>query len=195
MNRLASARTRVAAGILFAAASSFAGTTRPAGDGKVDNPIYSMFAKCRPGSTAAYAVTAVSRNGKRTQTLAFTLKGVTPDAATLTMAFTVPDRPGGQTSEISVPAKMSAEFAWPAPSGREDVTAAGRAFRCRVYVMRGPLPFASYRGDQPRPTADNKLWGSDDVPGGLVKVQSDRDEPDAVGPAHLEMVLTACKAK
>ena len=198
MNRLAFARSAVVALGLIAGTPTFGGTTRPADGGKrpVANPIYSMCAKCRAGSTAAYTVAAVYPNGKQTVAVAFTLESVTPDAATLKTAFTMAGQPGGpSTSKISVPAKMSADLAWPASSGNEDIATAGKTFHCRVYAMRGPLPFASYRSDRPAPMADNKLWVSDDVPGGLVKMQSDRDVADEIGNAHVEMALTACEAK
>ncbi len=197
MNRSTMACSAIMTAALFAGDRTFAGTTRPADDGRqTDNPIYQACAKFKPGSTATYTITAASAQGRRDMTISFELRAITPDAATLATTVTTPGRSGDPyASSLPVPARMSADQAWPVPSGNEDVTVAGRALHCRVFTMRGPLPMATHRSDQPTPLSDNKLWVSDDVPGGLVKMQSDRDVSDETGKAHLVMTLTAFAAK
>jgi hypothetical protein len=172
------------------AAAAPAARAGDAAGGKVDSPRYAAWSKCKPGTSATLSADLTMGTAKVHVEMTRTLVSVTPDAATVTVVTKASamghDNPPQSRTE-NVPAKEDASTVTDA--GKADVTAMGKTYSCHVYqTTASAAGVTGGRGAAPTGTA--KMYFSDDVPGGLVKLE-------ATGPtgAVIDFVLTAVDVK
>ena len=161
-------RRRLAAAlVLVVAVSATAGTATAApppatAPAKVDNPQFSLWAYCKPGTSVTLAGDVDNGpQGKVHLEVTQTLASVNADGAVVSEAtryLTQGKTVNGPAHPQPVPARADAGTVRPA--GTADVQAMGRTFACRVYDLAPPAPGGA------RATA----YFSPDVPGGTVKL-------------------------
>jgi hypothetical protein len=160
----------------FAFAMSFAlvGAVR-ADDTMSDNPAYQSWAKFKPGTVVKYSTDANAGGNASSMEITQTLKGVDADKATIevkmsmVMAGNKTDLPA-TTHEI--PAKIKkgdpgAAQTADAPkteTSTEDVQAAGKTYSCKKTTITS---------DANGMTTKATTWTCDDVPGTMVKMESE----------------------
>jgi hypothetical protein len=156
----------------------------------VDNPEFTSWAKFKVGTAVTYSRQMSMGGDQRTMDTTSTLTEVTPDHVTLenktTMSVngTVQNIPA-QTRTINAKVAKGSRPDEPhdgdakPETGTEDIQAAGKTFSCKwMKITR------SEKGT----TVTMKFWRSDDVPGGLVKM-------DLTGSATMTTTLTALDVK
>jgi len=164
----------------------------------VANPQYAAWAKFKPGTmiTMKMATTAGPQN--MNMQIVQTLKEVTPDKASVDVA-TKMDM-GGQTRDmpaqtVNVDAKVTKDKAAQAEMppgmkgdvkqlGNEDVTVGGKTYTTKV---------SEFSGEQQGMKVKGKAWRSDEVPGGVVKMESSFEGPQGNGNMQMELVSVDAK--
>ena len=157
---------------------------------KVDNPEYQRWAAFKPGASATVRIVTDFQGGKTE--MIQTTKLTSKTAAEATVETATEMQAGGKTMTLPpqtrvIPAKMDKppEPADPVAKpkvtqGSDELTIAGKTLRCQwtetTMVVGGQ-------------TAVTKVWQSDQVPGGQVKMVSRIDGPN--GSATTTMELTA----
>ena len=149
-------------------------TTAPTAE-RVDNPLYKAWANSKPGSTTTLGLDADSPMGKVHVDMVFTLDGVDKDGATVEVTGTVTmggQAHAGEPKKQTIPAKVSADDV--KATGDKDVDAMGKTFKTKVYEVHpaamGTMPPAAAGANARKQTAT--LYLSDDVPGGIVKLEA-----------------------
>jgi hypothetical protein len=150
-----------AAAMLFVAASP-----RSAWAEQVDNPLYAAWAKFKPGSTASVKHTMhMEGNGMNMdQTFETTTKlvEVTSEKVTVESSTTMAGTTSTHSQDIAAKIDSTDKKA-PKQIGQESATAAGKSYSCKVYDLQL---------EQNGTLVNAKAWIADEVPGGLVKMQS-----------------------
>jgi hypothetical protein len=178
---------RWAAGLVCVGAVMVAAGSARADDATaVPSPRYAAWAKCKPGTSATLSGDMdMGQMGKIHTEITRTLVSVTPDAATVTVLSKITmmgtERPGRTRTE-TIPAKEPPRDM--KQTGTVDVEAMGKSYKCKVYEatgaaagqaspvagrpgMGGPGAPAGYNPADAKATA----YISDDVPGGMVKLE------------------------
>jgi len=138
---------------------------------EVDNPQYQAWAKYKPGSTRTLAGELGKGSGLSME-MTSTLKDVTPEHATLSTKTTVNMMgQSRQRPEVEQPVAARMQPRDISAAGEEDVEAAGKTYKCRVFDVRSESSGRANAAptSQPAPSTA-RIWVSSDVPGGLVKM-------------------------
>jgi hypothetical protein len=163
----------------------------------VANPQYTAWAKFKPGTMITMKMATTGAQALNMQ-IVQTLKEVTPEKAAVDVA-TKMDM-GGQTRDmptqtVSVDAKVTKDKAAQAemPPGMkgdvkqladEDVTVGGKTYKAKV---------SEFSGEQQGMKVKGKAWRSDEVPGGVVKMESSYQGPQGNGDMKMELVSVDAK--
>ncbi|MCS7033967.1 MAG: hypothetical protein NZ561_08220 [Phycisphaerae bacterium] len=147
--------------------------TAAAGAQSVANPLYSAWVRFETGATSRY--TGVSRTLGVETTIETTMKLIEKAGDRVVIEVSRKVTSGDDTVEES-PRKeeiraMIAQEAAMVPAGEEPATAGGKEYPCRVYQQQrkeGDLLLLS------------RFWLSDEVPGGIVKIDSKVEGPIAI---------------
>ena len=148
----------------------------------VENPAYKVWTKFGIGSSQTSTGEMQAGPNKLTTETKRTLAEKADDHITLDIASSVDvlgqhhDEPAHQ---VKIPAK--AEKKDVQDLGTEDVTAAGKTFKCHVYEAKGFFT--------KNPEAKVKVWVNEEVPGGLVKMEASSPR------GSLTMLLKSYEAK
>jgi hypothetical protein len=157
-----------------------------------DNPQYKMWAKFKPGSTATREMKTEMPSGSQTITMTSKLASIDDTKAVVSTEIDMMGRTiKGKDQEIQ--AKISEDKKLGEPAGEEDVKAGDKTYHCKVYTMHGPPPGSSDRAAAMMANSDTKVWISDEVPGGLVKMTSSTKNGETE--IKVEMMLKSCEAK
>lgn len=152
---------------------------------------------------AAYAVVVTTPAGRRVTQVTFALAGTSDRGATLTETVGVPGQ-SASSAEVVALAEDPRAPRWTPLPGTEDVTVGGHTFHCTVYTGHEPNdpwaaggggrdPVIVIRADR-NALAGSKVWVSDEVPGGIVKLHSELPSADGASRSTTDMTLTACHA-
>lgn len=178
-----SVSTRIA--FVFVCAFAFVAVARAE---QIDNPAYKKWSAYKPGTWVKHKTTADMAGQKTENEMTTKLVEVTPDKAVIEIAMSM--TVGGQKMDMpaqkqEVPAKIEkpAAPAADAPKadvkeGEEEVTVAGKTFKCKT---------TETTMKQGNNTTKSKVWMSDDVPQGMVKMQSST-EGDMKMSSNMELV-------
>jgi hypothetical protein len=151
-----------------------AGVAR-ADDTMGDNPAYLSWAKFKPGTVVKYSTDATEAGNISSTEITQTLKDINPDKATIevkmsmVMAGNKTDLPV-TTHEIAAkikkvdPAATQTADAPKTETSTEDVQAAGKTYSCKKTVITL---------DANGMTTKATTWTCDDVPGTMVKMESE----------------------
>ena len=143
----------------------------------IDNPQYKGWAKRNPGSTATLKGKTVAMGHSMDMEMTQKLIEVKPDEVVIE-ASTVVSMAGNKmpahTMKQTIPAKVEKDPANPNPDqpkiewqeGEEKVEVMGKSLTCKVYESTM---------EQGGNTMKAKVWNSDEVPGGTVKMQVTMD--------------------
>lgn len=144
----------------------------------VDNPHYLAWAKYKPGTQVQLDMNILNGGQQMTTTVTTTLNEITPERAVVQSVAkrSVPDMPDGEahvqlhTFDAKVHQSEAERAMLPAGAegatkeiGTENVEAAGETYETHVRAFAGTVRTLP---------ATSKLWRSDNVPGGLVKMES-----------------------
>ena len=163
-------------------------------DDQIDNPAYKSWAKFNKGTSVTYSTQATTMGNTSNITTTETLMDVTPDAVTVQMSLSMVvagntmNMPG-QTQTIPAKITKPADAATTQPvdasatTATEDVQAAGKTFSCKKTTATL---------NQNGMTATTTSWMCDDVPGSMVKMQSNSTGSMT---ATTSMMLTAIDVK
>ena len=187
------ARAQDAVATTATATTTTAPTSAP--EPMVANPHYLAWAKYKPGTQVELEMNLLAGGQQMTTTVTMTLNEITPERAIVRSVarMSVPGLPSGQehqqthTFNIIVPQSEADRAMRPAggegelkQAGTEIVEAAGRTFQTKVHEFNGMVQGVP---------AQAKQWRSNEVPGGLVKIES------STGNTKLQMFLTRVTAK
>ncbi len=185
MNR---AFNRVLVAVIIVCGSWAASTVRA--DDMVDNPRYTAWAKFKPGSTNTLAAD-MDRHGnkvhievKRTLISISDTEAVIETKAVVNVMDHDHEMPATQET---IKAKANAEDF--KQTGEQSVDAMGKTFKCKVYEAAAKPDATVDRKEVPGTNMQGKkatVYASDDVPGGVVKLET--DEPAG---KTLTFILTA----
>lgn len=129
----------------------------------VDNPLYTSWAKFKPGSNKA-STGAITRGDKTFQrVIVVTLQSVTPEGAVVDSVVT-DDGVQTMVKEVTIPAKVESPAV--VPAAPVEVEAMGKKFQCAVYELQA-VAFGDKSGST---DITATCYLSDDVPGGTVKM-------------------------
>ena len=162
--------------VVFAFAMSFAlvGAVR-ADDTMSDNPAYQSWAKFKPGTLVKYSSNTNAAGNATSMEMTQTLKDVNADKATvevkmsMVMAGNKTDMPA-TTQEIPAkikkpdPAAPQTADAPKTDTSSEDVQVAGKTYSCKKTTVTS---------DANGMTTKATTWTCDDIPGTLVKMESE----------------------
>lgn len=145
---------------------------------QVDNPAYTMWSAFEPGAAVTHQMTMTSSpmpDQQMQMTATVTLKSINPDELVIvretTMAMNGMDQTMPPQEEV-VPAKLEAGEVDPSlaalddpdtEQGQETVTVDGQDLECTWYAIDV---------EQNGQATSGKVWISEQVPGGLVKMQT-----------------------
>jgi hypothetical protein len=145
---------------------------------QIDNPQYKAWAKFKPGTTVTRNMHSESNGMAHDIKLITKLDSITDQEAVIENSavvsingkdFTPPARKDTIEAKIdNDPAKIAAQH-MPPPDAKfteEEVTAGGKTYKAKVFETD-----TKERGG----TRHTKVWFSDDVPGGLIKMESSGD--------------------
>lgn len=166
-------------GMMVAAAlglSLVAGQVARAADEQVENPAYKSWKAQKVGTTVTLeSSSAVAGQTFKTE-ITQKLVEVTPEAATVEVAtkIAIAGAPPQQPQKVKIPAKVDKGQATPGQlppgvkgemkdKGTEKVKVAGKEYTCKVYEFTGESNGIKTTG---------KSWTSDEIPGGMVKLES-----------------------
>jgi hypothetical protein len=158
----------------FLVSFALAGAAR-ADDTMSDNPAYQSWAKFKPGTMVRYSTDANAAGNMSSTEITQTLKDINPDKATIevkmsmVMAGNKTDLPA-TTHEIAAkikkadPAATQTADAPKTETSTEDVQAAGKTYSCKKTTITL---------DANGMTTKATTWTCDDVPGTMVKMESE----------------------
>jgi hypothetical protein len=158
-----------------------------------DNPNYAVWAKFKPGSTST--VTADIRDGENNihVEVTRTLESVSDDKIVVKKVSVSKEKGHVQTTAPeteTIPAKTEKDEI--KETGKKDIDAMGKTFKCRVWDSKtaGKAAAGTPSNPAPAPTVNATVYVSDDVPGGVVRL-------DMVTPKgqSVNFVLTSFEAK
>ncbi|MDQ3441890.1 MAG: hypothetical protein M3478_16225, partial [Planctomycetota bacterium] len=146
----------------------------------VDNPHYLAWSKFKPGTQVDLDMILGVGGQKMTSNVTMTLSEVSAEKAVVESVakMNLPGLPGGggqpekqsHTHLAKVP-KSEADRAFMPPgavgdskeTGTETIAAAGKSYECKVREFTGKIKSQDAKG---------KMWRSEQVPGGLVKMEA-----------------------
>lgn len=132
----------------------------------VDNPQYQAWARYEVGSSETLEGNIDGGNGQKMSMLStHTLKEKSGDQVTIEITVTMEvmgQKHSSPPQQQVIHAKSEKQDV--DEVGKEEVSAAGRSFHCTVYEAHSPNPKAD--------DAKAKIWVSDEVPGGVVKMEA-----------------------
>jgi hypothetical protein len=146
-----------------------------ADDDMIDNPAYQSWAKFKAGTWVEYQTDSEAAGSKNAIVTTQTLKELTPEKATIVIQSSMVvagkkmDMPA-QTQELT--AKIKRPPAAPAATGdapktdqgTEDIKVDDKTFSCK---------WTQVTTEQNGMKTTSKTWTSDDVPGSVVKIESE----------------------
>ena len=164
-------------------------TTGPA-EPLVENPHYLAWAKFKPGTTVDLDMILHMAGQQMTTNVTMTLNEITPEKAVVASVakMNVPGLPPQEQKQTHafaakvVQSEAEGAFMPPGAQGEskeaaaETVEAAGKKYDCKVREFTGKMQGQEAKG---------KMWRSETVPGGLVKMESS----SAGTVSKVEMVL------
>lgn len=131
----------------------------------VPNPAYEAWSKFKPGATAKVVGSTKTMGLETVVEITTRLVEVTPQQATVEVSAVITS--GGnrveQAPERAPVAARVKQSEAPAPVGEEEITVNGQKYHCRVYELKKT---------EDGTTLTARTWMSDQVPGGIVKVES-----------------------
>jgi hypothetical protein len=145
-----------------------------ADDSLTDNPAYLSWAKFKPGTLVKYTNDTNAAGNATSIEITQTLKAVAPDQVTVEVKMTTVTA-GNKTDMPPFTHQIAAKIkkgdannpqtadAPKTESGTEDVTAAGKTFSCKTTTITS---------DANGMTTKATTWTCDDVPGNVVKMES-----------------------
>jgi hypothetical protein len=153
------------------AASSFAAAEM------IDNPQYQGWAKRNPGSSAMLKGKTVAMGHTMDMEMTQKLIEVTPEEVVIeasTVMTMLGNKLPAQTMKQNIPAKVEKDPSAEDPTqpkvewkeGEEKVEVMGKSFTCKVYES------SMKQGNS---TMVAKVWSTEEVPGGMVKMQATVD--------------------
>jgi hypothetical protein len=166
-------------GIMVAASlglSLVAGQVARAAEEQVENPAYKSWKAQKPGTTVTLESSSAVAGQSFKSEIVQKLVEVTPEAATVEMTtkINIAGAPPQQPQKVKIPAKVDKSKGTPGQlppgvkgemkdKGTEKVTVAGKAYSCKVYEFTGESNGIKTTG---------KTWTSEEMPGGMVKLES-----------------------
>ena len=164
-----------------------------AAEEQVENPAYKSWKAQKPGTTVTLEnSTAVAGQTFKTE-ITQKLLELTPEAATVerTMKINIPGAPARPPQKETIPAKVDKSKATPGQlppgakgeikdKGTEKVTVAGKSYTCKVHEFSGESNGIKTTG---------KMWTSEEIPGGLAKLESN------VAGSDVKMEVTKIETK
>ena len=145
----------------------------------VDNPHYLAWSKFKPGTQVDLDLNLGVAGQAMTSNVTMTLSEISPEKAVVESVakMNVPGLPGGGQQEkqsktylAKVPKSEADRAFMPAgavgeskETGTETISAAGKSYECKVREFTGKIQGQDAKG---------KMWRSEDVPGGLVKMEA-----------------------
>jgi hypothetical protein len=148
---------------------------------QIDNPRFTAWARFGVGSSETIDATVNNGGFQMEIELQFTLADKADDHVDLnvTSSVVVMGQPHSNTHQETVPAKIDSGNVQQLPN--ESVDAAGKTFDCKVYQIP----------DMRNQQAKAKIWASEQVPGGLVKMEATGPQ----GNATVTYLLKSYEAK
>lgn len=146
---------------------------------EISNPAYEAWAKFKPGASTRVIGSTKTMGMETTLEINTKLLEVEADQVTLEVAASITmngnkmDQPA-QKQQVKARVQKADV---PAPAGEEQVTINGTTYNCKVYAMTRT---------QDGTTISAKSWMSDQVPGGVVKIES-RTEGSVVSDTRFEL--------
>ncbi len=138
----------------------------------IDNPQYQGWKKFAEGSSATLTST-INAGGQKVESESVRkLVSKADDAVTIEVTANVTFAGQAHTSpahQQKIPAQIDKKDAQVSTSS-EKVEAAGKTFDCKVYNVTQTTPDGK--------TVNAKVWITDDVPGGVVKMEAKSDRGD-----------------
>lgn len=142
---------------------------------QVDNPAYQNWARFKPGTSVIHSQQTAMGGMNMQMEMTQTLKELTPEKAVVDMTVKNSMMPGGgQTSSVTIPAKVDASQAQ-APGkmpegmkgeakslGKETVKVSDKSYECEV---------TQFTGEGQGMKSEGKSWTSNEVPGSMVKME------------------------
>lgn len=164
-------------------------------DEMIDNPMYKQWAKYKPGTFVTMKSTSEMAGTKTESTVTTTLKSVTPEKIVVTME--VVSKMGDQ--EYKMPAQ---EMEYPAKIKKEDMDDVQKAKdkpdtkkgkeTVEVAGKKLATNWTEVKIDNEKMTTVTKMWESEEVPGGLVKMETDMKKPMA---GKVKMIVVKFEVK
>jgi hypothetical protein len=160
----------------------------------VDNPEYKTWAERKAGDSITYEMNTVAAGNTTKMTMTQKLLELTKDKAVVELSnkIEVPGAPTLPPKKHEVLAKVKKSEAGPLgkmpagskgeikENGSQKVEAAGKTYECKVY---------EFTGEQQGAKTTGKIWRSEKVPGGMVKMETNAD----VGGQQIKSTMTLTK--
>jgi hypothetical protein len=186
-------RSRLYRGILVCALAGtplFAGSAARAGDA-VANPKYEAWAKFKPGSSETVSADMEVQASKIHIQMTRTLISIDDNNAVVETKSTV--NLMGQDHESparqeTIPAKSDTDQL--KQTGEKDIEAMNKTFKCKVYDTKGDPNAKPTRGAPDPESMKATVYASDEVPGGLVRLEAAQKDGK-----ELTFILTAMESK
>jgi hypothetical protein len=160
--------------LVVAAMISIAGLARAE---EIANPTFENWKKFAEGSSATISTTIDANGQKMNSETTNKLASKADDAITVEVSGTMEafgqKRPIPTQSQKVPPKVEKADAPVQVGESTEKVEAAGKTFDCKVYEVTKKMPNGQ--------TIKAKSWVSDDVPGGVVKMEVKSDQANVTG--------------
>jgi hypothetical protein len=141
-------------------------------DEQIDNPQYKQWSNFKPGSWVKYKTTSEAAGQQSTMEMTTKLLELTPDKAVVERTTSMVA--GGQKMDMpaqkqEIPAKIDkpvvklSDVKPDVKEGQDDVSVSGKTYKCKTSET------TTKNGDN---TTWSKTWMCDEVPTGLVKMES-----------------------
>jgi hypothetical protein len=193
MDRVYFRRALVA--VAIAALSCLSTVTARAADDTKDNPKYQAWAKFKAGSTNTIATDIERGPNKIHVEITRTLISVSDKEVvveSVTTANVMGHDHAAPATRETIPAQIAKDQIKPVDDKEKDVEAMGKTFKCKTWEWVGD-PNAkpdAHSATGTDPTKKVVVYASEDVPGGIVKM-----EATGKGDVPIVFVLTAMEAK
>ncbi|MFT3785743.1 MAG: hypothetical protein QM770_06195 [Tepidisphaeraceae bacterium] len=177
-----------------AAPATAAEPAAPVGE-QIDSPFYKYWSKYGKGSSATYTMTMSAAGQTMNVSLTQTLSELTDDMATVETKQSMAGAPNNETpSTEKIPAKVAKDKEWTTPDGTsklvpagdEKVTVGGKEYACKKFTL---APSAG------GPPITGTAYFSDEVPGGLVKIDGQVTAPDQAQSGKITVELQSIDKK
>jgi hypothetical protein len=183
-------------GILFSvcfAVGCFSAISARAGD-MVDNHKYQVWAKFKPGSSSTIATDMEKGTAKFHLEMTRTLISIDSDNAvveTVSKVTVMGQEHAAPARRETIPVKIDKEKDSIKETGDKDIDAMGKTFKCKVFEATGDPDAPAAHGPAANPdTMKATVYISEDVPGGLVRLDSNGQDGKAI-----TFILTAMESK